>query len=167
MSRAHPLRRGHAAALLLAGLTAACATEAPPPAPGARVYYGDLQGGAQTCTVPKDVKLAAGEQADAAMTVGNDGGWCGIAVAQPGPKPFDAALLVVRPKHGRVLVRKVGDVSRVDYFPDAAFGGADTFTVRMLPGNGALRVAVTVQYTPPPAPPAPPPAPVPSQRRRR
>ena len=98
------------------------------------------------------------------MVVKNDGGWCGINVAQSGPKPYDAGLLVGRPEHGRVHVHKVGDVSRIDYIPDAGFGGEDRFTVRMLPGNPALRVMVTVQYTAPPAPPTPPPAAAPTRR---
>jgi len=156
-----------APAVLLASLAAACAPETGPATPATRVYFADLQGAAQLCTVPKDVKLTAGEQTEVAMVVGNDGGWCGVPVAQPNRKAFDAGLLVGRPQHGRVLVRKVGDVSRIDYFPDAAFGGTDMFSVRLLPGNAALRVAVTVQYTPPPAPPTPPPAPPAPARRRR
>lgn len=154
-------------AILLSLLAGACAPETGPGTPATRVYFADLQGGAQVCTVPKDVKLTAGQQTEATMVVGNDGGWCGIPVSQPGPKAFDAGLLVGRPQNGRVLVRKVGDVSRIDYFPNAAFGGTDVFSVRMLPGNAALRVSVTVQYTPPPAPPAPPPAPTPPTRGRR
>ena len=109
-----------------------------PRAPG--VYYVDMQGASSVCTVPPKVELAAGQQAEATMVMKNDGGWCGIAVAQSGPKPYDAGLLVGRPEHGRVHVHKVGDVSRIDYIPDAGFGGEDRFTVRMLPGNPALRV---------------------------
>ena len=150
-----------AAMALLAG----CATDQPrTAASGARVYYADMQGASAVCTVPPKVELAAGQQAEATMVVKNDGGWCGINVAQSGPKPYDAGLLVGRPEHGRVHVHKVGDVSRIDYIPDAGFGGEDRFTVRMLPGNPALRVMVTVQYTPPPAPPTPPPAPAPTRR---
>ena len=149
-----------AAMALLAG----CAEQPRTAASGARVYYVDMQGASAVCTVPPRVELAAGQQAEATMVVKNDGGWCGISVAQRGPKPYDAGLLVGRPEHGRVHVHKVGDVSRIDYIPDAGFGGEDRFTVRMLPGNPALRVAVTVQYTPPPAPPTPPPAPAPTRR---
>ena len=150
-----------AAMALLAG----CAEQPKPVASGARVFYVDTQGASSLCTVPPKVELSAGQQAEATMVVKNDGGWCGITVAQRGPKPYDAGLLVGRPEHGRVHVHKVGDVSRIDYIPDAGFGGEDRFTVRMLPGNPALRVAVTVQYTPPPAPPAPPtPPPAPARR---
>ncbi|MBK1659241.1 hypothetical protein E2C05_09850 [Paracraurococcus ruber] len=133
---------------------------------GARVYYADTQGAASVCEAPRSVALAAGQQAEAAMTVKNDGGWCGITVALSG-KPYDAGLLVGRPEHGRVHVRKVGDATRVDYIPDAGFGGEDRFTVRFLPGNPALRVMVNVQYTPPPAPPAPPAPPPRTPARRR
>jgi hypothetical protein len=146
---------GLAAAL---ALLAGCAQEQAASGPsGSRTYFVDVNGGAQLCQVPPKVELSAGQQAEATMVVKNDGGWCGIFVAQSGPRPYNAGLLVGRPEHGRVHVRKVGDRTRVDYIPDAGFGGEDKFTVRFLPGNPALRVMVTVQYTPPPAPPAPPP----------
>src|SRR4051812_42262889 len=155
--------RGLTLAAALAGLVG-CAQQQQAAAPGARLYYVDTQGAASLCTAPPRVELAAGQQAEATMVVKNDGGWCGITVAQSGPKPYDAGLLVGRPEHGRLHVHKVGDLTRVDYIPDAGFGGDDRFTVRFLPGNPALRVAVTVQYTPPPAPPAPPAAPAPARR---
>lgn len=113
-----------------------------------RIFYADQQGGAAVCNVPKDVSLTASKQTDTTMTLRNDGGWCGVSVAQAGPRPYDAGLLVERPKHGRVHVRKVGDYTRVDYIPDAGFSGNDSFTVRVLPGNAALRVAATVQPGP-------------------
>lgn len=160
--------RGLALAVTLAGL-AGCAQQQQAAAPsGSRVYYVDTQGAAELCQVPQTVALAPGQQAEATMVVKNDGGWCGITVAQPG-KAYDAGLLVGRPEHGRVHVRKVGDRTRIDYIPDAGYGGEDRFTVRLLPGNPALRVAVNVQYTPPPAPatpPAAPPAKTPPARRR-
>src|SRR5919202_2978694 len=139
--------RGLTLAAALAALVG-CAQQQQAAAPGARVYYVDLQGASAVCEVPKNVALAPGAQTEATMTMKNDGGWCGLSVSQSGPKPYDAGLLVGRPEHGRVHVHKVGDVTRVDYIPDAGFGGDDRFTVRFLPGNPALRVAVTVQYTP-------------------
>ena len=158
--------RGLVPAAALAALSA-CAPQQQAAAPsGARVYYVDTQGQAGLCTVPPKVELANGQQAETTMVIKNDGGWCGITVSQSG-KPYDAGLLVGRPEHGRVHVRKVGDATRIDYIPDAGFGGEDRFTVRMLPGNPALRVAVNVQYTAPPAPPAPPPAQTPPSRARR
>jgi hypothetical protein len=163
-----PSLRAFAALATLAGL-AACA-QPQQAQQGARVYYVDTQGQSALCTVPPKVELASGQQTETTMVMKNDGGWCGISVAQPGGlvgrKPYDAGLLVGRPEHGRVFVHKVGDVTRVDYIPDAAFGGEDRFTVRFLPGNPALRVAVTVEYTAPPAPPAPPAAaPAPAKKR--
>ena len=77
------------------------------------------------------------------MTVGNDGGWCGITIAQSG-QPYEAGLLTIRPTHGRVYIHTVGDSTRIDYTPDSGFTGADTFAVRTVPGNDLLRVAVTV-----------------------
>jgi hypothetical protein len=165
--------RGLALLAALAAVAAGCAKDAAPVSRN-RVYYADQQGGATVCTVAKDVALTAGRQTETTMTVRNDGGWCGIPVSQPGPKPYDAGLLVERPQHGRVHVRKVGDITRVDYIPDAGYGGNDAFTVRVLPGNAALRVAVTVQpgpataaaaATPPAATPASAPASSASRRR--
>jgi hypothetical protein len=146
MSRTIALR----GAMLLAGLgiLAGCAQDVAAPTSRNRLYYADQQGGSALCTVPQRVSLTAGQQTDTTMTMRNDGGWCGIPVSQPGPKPYDAGLLVERPKHGRVHVRKVGDVTRVDFIPDAGFSGNDSFTVRVLPGNAALRVAVAVQPGP-------------------
>ena len=123
----------------------------------ARLYANDLAGGAKLCTVPRPVNLVAGQPTEATMVVDNDGGWCGILVNQAGPKPFDLGLVATRPQNGRLHIRKVGDNTRVDYIPNAAYGGTDAFAVRLMPGGATLRVAVTVNYTAPPAPPAPPP----------
>lgn len=109
------------------------------------IYAIDLMGGAKLCNVPDEPKLVDAQQTEVAMTVGNDGGWCGVKVSRPGPAPFDAGLLVARPAHGRVQVRAVGDWTRVDYTPDPGFVGNDSFTVRLLPGSTTLRVNATVQ----------------------
>jgi hypothetical protein len=144
------------AALAVATL-GACTT--PPPARStARVFFVDTQGGARACTVPTSLALAADRVTDAQMTVGNDGGWCGVTVSQPGPRPYAAGLVSTRPQHGRVHVRTVGDVTRVDFYPDAGFVGTDSFTVTLLPGSHRLRVAVTVQPGPAAAAPASAPA---------
>ena len=148
---------------LLAGL-AACAQQAGPAASTRRVFYVDTQGQARVCTPSQNVSLTAGQETAATIVMSNEGGWCGVAVSQPGPKPYDAGLLVQRPQHGRVHVRKVGDVTRVDYIPDAGFSGTDAFAVRLLPGNPALRVAVTVQGGAAPAA-TPAAAPAPASRR--
>jgi hypothetical protein len=134
-----------ACGLALLGGLAACAEQSSPAASTRRVYLVDTQGQARTCTVPQRVSLTPGQQTEAAITMSNEGGWCGITVAQAGPKPYDAGMLVQRPRHGRVHVRKVGDVTRVDFIPDAGFSGSDAFTVRLVPGNAAMQVAVTVQ----------------------
>jgi hypothetical protein len=127
-------------------LLGACAQEQPRTSAN-RVFFVDTQGGAQVCTVPKDVALAADRVTEVSMTVGNDGGWCGISVAQGG-KPYAAGGVTARPQHGRVHVRNVGDVSRVDYYPDGGFAGTDSFIVAMIPGGHRMRVAVTVQPGP-------------------
>ena len=77
---------------------------------------------------------------EAALTMDNDGGWCGISTNRPGP-----GLVTAKPAHGRLHVRKVGATTRVDYIPDRGFVGTDTFAVKLLPDQAELRVAATVQ----------------------
>jgi hypothetical protein len=141
-----------AMALAGAGLLAGCGHELGGPARSTLpVYSVDVQGGARLCTVPP-VNPAAGQTVAAAITVGNDGGWCGVPVHQDGPKPYDAGLLTTRPTHGTVTIHSVGDNTRIDYTPDARYAGPDSYVVTLLPGSAVLRVSVTVL---PPGAPAP------------
>ena len=91
----NPRQLGLFLALAMTGaLLQGCESPKPPEAakPGPRLFAADVTGGAKACTVPK-VLPARGKSVDAAMTVGNDGGWCAITVTQPGGAPFDAGLL--------------------------------------------------------------------------
>jgi len=126
------------AALLLAG----CAEQQRAATPTGRVFAADLAGGAKKCTAPAP-DLSAGQTSNATMTVGNDGGWCGITVANRG-RPFDTGLLTGRPDNGKVLVRRVGDTTRIDYTPNARFTGTDSFAVKLIPGDSVVKVSVTV-----------------------
>ena len=140
--RAGLLRLVAGNALLMTGLLlAGCAR----PVAGSklRTYAADLAGGAMICKVPS-VNPAAGATSDVAMNLANDGGWCGIRVHQPGPKPFGAGLLMVRPDHGAVTIHQVGDDTRVDYTPERGFAGGDAFAVKLLPGDAVLDVKVAV-----------------------
>jgi hypothetical protein len=132
-------------ALAAAGLLLQACTEnrAAPSAPTARVFAADMAGGAKSCEASKP-DLTDGQSASATMKVGNDGGWCGIAVAQKDGKPFQSGLLVARSTHGKVLIHQVGDSTRIDYTPDRGFTGSDSFAVKLIPGDAVLRVAVTV-----------------------
>ena len=123
----------------IALLLQACAPK-PPPAPGPRMFAADMTGAAKSCTVPP-VTPVAGKMLDVAMRVANDGGWCAVTVNNNG-RPYDAGLLDAQPKHGKVLIHTVGNDTRIDYTPDPRFAGADTFTVRLLPGGAVIRVAV-------------------------
>jgi hypothetical protein len=109
---------------------------APPPA---RQYAVDQTGGAKSCNVSK-VTPADGKDTDVPMTVGNDGGWCAITVAQRS----GAGLLTSRPAHGKVFVHQVGDDTRIDYTPAAGYAGQDNFAVTLVPGDAVLRTDVTV-----------------------
>lgn len=126
------------AALMLSG----CTEPQRAAGPTGRVFAADLAGGAKKCTAPTP-DLAAGQTATVAMTVGNDGGWCGVTVQNRG-KPFDTGLLTGRPNNGKVLVRRVGDTTRIDYTPNARFTGTDSFAVKLIPGDSVVKVNVTV-----------------------
>ncbi|MEA2737029.1 MAG: hypothetical protein QOH05_336 [Acetobacteraceae bacterium] len=132
-------------AVLMTGLLlAGCGQNAGSPAGSKlRVYAADLSGAAKVCEVPK-VAPAAGARSEVVMKVANDGGWCAIPVHQDGPKPYQAGLLTTRPSHGSVLIHEVGDETRIDYTPDRAFAGSDTFIVRLIPGNADVQASVTV-----------------------
>jgi hypothetical protein len=119
----------------------ACAQQAPS-GPAARLFAADMTGAAKVCTAPP-VMPAAGQTLDVAIKLGNDGGWCAITVNNHG-RPFDAGLLAGAPQHGKVLIHTVGNDSRIDYTPAPRFAGADSFSVRLLPGDAIIRVAVTV-----------------------
>jgi Bacterial Ig domain len=110
---------------------------------GERLFASDFQGASKVCTVSR-VAPAAGKIVDATMTVGVDGGWCGLPVNNGG-RPFDTELLTARPAHGKVYVHSVGTETRIDYTPSPNFTGADTFTVQLLPGDDSVRVTVTAK----------------------
>jgi hypothetical protein len=133
-------------ALLLTGLLLAGCSANPQAGPAGsklRVYATDLAGGAKVCSVSRLVP-AFGATTEAAIKVGNDGGWCGLPVDEAGAKPFDAGLLTGRPSHGTVTIHTVGDDTRLDYTPDRGFNGNDSFTVKLIPGSAIVHVAVTV-----------------------
>jgi hypothetical protein len=136
--------RGAAAWLVLAlggVLLQGCAKPAQQAA-GPRLFASDFQGAAKSCKAPKP-SLSPGKETMAAMSVGNDGGWCAISVADDG-KSYAAGLLTESPAHGDVYIHPVGNETRIDYTPDTGFAGKDVFAVRLLPGNPMVRVAVTV-----------------------
>jgi hypothetical protein len=118
------------------------ACQALPPASTTRIYAADMAGAAKTCVVPK-VAPVAGQDTPVAMKLGNDGGWCAIGV-RDGGRPYSAGLLTSPPAHGKVLIHTVGDDTRIDYTPDRGFAGADTFTVKLIPGDATLRVSASV-----------------------
>jgi hypothetical protein len=142
--RAGAVRHVAGAALLLAGvLLAACSSNGEVGGSKLRVYAADVTGNAKACEVPK-VNPVAGQTTEAAVKVGNDGGWCGLRVHQDGPMPFAAGLLMTRASHGSVVIHTVGDDTRIDYTPDRGFTGTDSFVVKLVPGDATVQVGVTV-----------------------
>ena len=106
------------------------------------IYAVDVAGAAKTCVAapatPPDGKTVLDQ-----MQVSNEGGWCGISATREG-RAFDSYLLVTRPTHGRVYAHHVGSGTRIDYTPETGFTGTDSFSVRMIPGDGTIEGAVTV-----------------------
>ena len=131
---------GPLALLAIVALAQGCARPTRPPA---RQYAVDQTGAAKSCTASKP-DPAPGKETQAKLEVKNDGGWCAIAVAQPGPMPYKAGLVESRPQHGKVYVHTVGDDTRIDYTPAPDYAGPDRFTVRLLPGGALLKVDATV-----------------------
>ena len=131
------------ALLMSAGLLQACSQAPAPAGSTTRLYAVDMAGAAKVCDAPR-LSPASGEKTAVAIKLANDGGWCAIRAYQPGPKTFDAGLLLARPSHGSILIHQVGDDTRIDYTPDRRFVGNDTFTVKLLPGDATINVAVTV-----------------------
>jgi len=119
-----------------------CAQKPGPQVAQPRLFASDFQGAAKSCKAPKP-SLSPGKDTAAEMTVGNDGGWCAIEVADEG-KPYAAGLLTEQSAHGDVYIHPVGNTTRIDYTPDSGFTGNDAFAVRLLPGDPVLRVSVTV-----------------------
>jgi hypothetical protein len=139
-------RAGLWLALLAPAALAACAKNDAPLSQSTRpVYAADMMGAAKSCTVADNPRLVDAQQTEVPMTLGNDGGWCGLRVSRPGPEPFDAGLLTSRAAHGRVRVQAVGDWTRIDYIPDPGFVGEDSFVVRLLPGSTSVRVNAKVE----------------------
>ena len=129
-------------AFSLAGaLLQGCASLSAPSGPPARLFAADMNGGARTCDVSPPAVNAA-NVAEITMKVGSDGGWCGIRVNKGG-RPYDTFLLTARAEHGKPFVHTVGNDTRIDYTPEFGFVGTDSFSVRLLPGDTAIRVFVT------------------------
>ena len=147
MNTAQPVHHRSAwLVLALAGLLLPSCSDNKPAAPQAstaRVFAADLKGAAAICEAQK-LGAPAGQAITTAVKLGNDGGWCAVAVTQTDGQPFATGLLTTRPGHGKVLIHRVGDATRIDYTPDHGFTGADAFVVQLLPGDATIRANVTV-----------------------
>ena len=147
MNTAQPVRHRSAWLILaLAGLLLPSCSDNKPAASQAstaRVFAVDMKGAAAICDAQK-LGVPAGQAINTAVKLGNDGGWCAMTVTQVDGKPFATSLLTTRPEHGKVLIHRVGDATRIDYTPDRGFTGADVFVVQLLPGDATIRANVTV-----------------------
>ena len=126
------------AVLGLAILIQGCAQNAAPLAPA--VEPADEAGHAAKCDVtPNPLPIAGAAPATAQMTVGNDGGWCAVRLAQ-----VKSAVLRTPPAHGKPYFRNVRDITRLQYTPAPGYTGPDSFVFQLVPGGTLVRTNVTV-----------------------
>ena len=146
-----------AAAMTLQG----CAPQLTP----AQVAAEDFNEGiARTCNA-STANFSTPTTATATIALTNDG-WCAVRTTEKDGQPFQLGLVKTRPEHGRVLIQKAGNQTRVEYTADSRYVGADRFTVALrsrTPNtpDAVMQVAVTVAAgesvapTPAPAPTRP------------
>ncbi len=131
----------HALPIVALSALAACT---PHPAP---VVAGpDLNIGIARICKPSTPKLVSGAVSEATITMSNEGGWCAVRVAEDN-HPYLLGLLPGRPMHGRVLIRKAGDQTFLDYLPAKGYTGPDSFTTKLRPtvtGQPDTSIHVTV-----------------------
>jgi hypothetical protein len=121
---------------------------APPASAEAALPIDGLQR-ANRCTTQLSVLFQGTISPPSTMTMGNDGGWCWIAVQVTAFGTPSASVLQMRraPSHGQLLIGRVGERSRVAYRPEPGFVGNDSFTVVNLTFN--LERVVNVTVSPP------------------
>lgn len=101
----------------------------------------DTSGVAKTCTASTPTTT---NPATATIAMTNDG-WCGVHIADHNA-PFQYGLVKARPEHGYVIVKKVGNQTRVEYTADNRYVGPDKFTVA-LKSTAAGTPDTTLQVT--------------------
>lgn len=127
-------------ALSIAGLALqACSAEKMAQKQPAPLYSADFVGKAPLCTAPA-ISVADGKEAAGRIATGG-GGWCGFTLNRDG-SPYASFLLTDKARFGKVLVHTVGDDTRIDYTPNTPTVTADAFSVRLIPGDAIVRVAV-------------------------
>jgi hypothetical protein len=130
-------------AATLVALAAQGCTKAPPPVVTSttRVYAHDMEGKAALCTAPYSALApVAGKDNVVTITTGGNG-WCGVPVRND-TGPYTAGLLTEAAHNGKVIVHTVGDDTRIDYVAKAGPVLADSFAVRLVPGDAVMRVTV-------------------------
>jgi hypothetical protein len=106
----------------------------------ATIYSTDMVNKAASCSFTPLETLKDGSTNSVALTTGG-GGWCGFGVGIDG-HPYTAGLLIAGAKSGKVHIHTVGDDTRIDYTPERLPVVADSFTVRLIPGNATIQVSV-------------------------
>jgi hypothetical protein len=104
-------------------------------------YSTDMVNKAPTCSFTAIDAVKDGAANAVTLTTGG-GGWCGFGVRENGA-PYTAGLLSKRARFGKVHVHTVGDDTRIDYTPYERTVVADSFTVRLIPGDATISVTVT------------------------
>ena len=112
---------------LAAALTVAACTNQPPQLAASDPRN---EGIAKTCT-PTNPDFTKPGPYTGSIAMTNDG-WCGVFAVERGGGPFRYGLVPVRPAHGRLLIQRVANATRVEYTPLGSYTGPDTFTVALV-----------------------------------
>ena len=104
-------------------------------------YSTDMVNKAAVCSFTPIDPVKDGAVNPVTLTTGG-GGWCGFGVSQNG-QPYTAGLLSKRARFGKVHIHTVGDDTRIDYTSYERAVTADSFTVRLIPGDATITVNVT------------------------
>ncbi len=80
------------------------------------------------------------------MTLGAGLASCRAREWRDGFRAYDTSIVGEQPQHGRVLIANDESNSHTEifYYPERGFVGQDRFSYRLLPGNGARYVEVTI-----------------------
>lgn len=125
------------------GTAQASAPLAPAPAPPGPLKR-RVTGRAKSCESTRAGRYSADAGTLVALTMSNEGGWCGKFYSQEGA-PFTGGNIIEAPAHGEARVRHFRTRSVIEYRPAPGYVGSDRFTATLTPGNGTYIEEVTVR----------------------
>ena len=137
--------RGIAVLALTGGMLAGCATTKGPVRAGSPNPFGYMKKSAVCNTTP--IKTGADGQLSTTMTVRSDDGLCELKLSQASGKTYVSFGVNPAPEHGKAFLYNLDNDTHLTYTPTMGYTGNDTFSVTLIPGEGAARkrLVVTVQ----------------------